>query len=73
MSTIHSSLDGKLSNVLTQLSGIENRIVSLESRQTTLKQEVRHYSTSSSSPEEAVGTTNFAPALTLSMNYCVFM
>ena len=48
-STIHSSLDGKLSNVLAQLSGIENRMVSLESRQTTLEQEVRHYSTSSSS------------------------
>jgi len=49
MSTIHSSLDGKLSNVLTQLSGIENRMVSLKTRQTTLEQEVRHYSTSSNS------------------------
>ena len=47
ISTIHSSLDGKLSNVLTQLSGIENRMISLETRQTTLEQEVRHYSTSS--------------------------
>ena len=50
ISTIHSSLDGKLSNVMTQLSGIENRMVSLETRQMTLEQEVRHYTTSSSSP-----------------------
>ena len=35
---------------MTQLSGIENRMVSLETRQTTLEQEVRHYTTSSSSP-----------------------
>lgn len=50
ISTIHSSLDSKLSNVLTQLSGIENRMISLETRQTTLEQEVRHSSTSFSSP-----------------------
>ena len=50
ISTIHSSLDSKLSNVMTQLSGIENRIISLETRQTTLEEEVRHSSTLSSSP-----------------------
>ena len=36
--------------MLTQLSGIETRIISLETRQTTLEQEVRYSSTLSSSP-----------------------
>ena len=58
MSTIHSSLDGKLSNVLTQLSGIENRMVPLKTRQTTLEQEVQHYSTSSSSPNGSNSSSN---------------
>ena len=50
VSTIHSSLDSKLNSVMQQLSGIENRMTSLETRQQTLEQEVRYSSTLSSSP-----------------------
>ena len=50
VSTIHSSLDSKLNSVMQQSSGIENRMTSLETRQQTLEQEVRHSSTLSSSP-----------------------
>ena len=39
VSTIHSSLDTKLNNVMEQLSGIANHTTSLEMRQQTLEQE----------------------------------
>ena len=45
VSTIHSSLDTKLNNVMEQLSGIANHMTSLETRQQTLEQEVRHSTT----------------------------
>ena len=50
VSTMHSSLDSKLNNGMEQLYGIDNRMTSLETRQQTLEQEVRHSTTPSFSP-----------------------
>ena len=50
VASIHSSLGGKLDAVMNRLTGIESQMTSLQARQQSLEDEVRHVTSSSSSP-----------------------
>ena len=58
ITTIHSSLGSQLQNVVGMLTGIEDRIKSLEARQKSLEDEVRHSTSLSSSPGSDCQTTS---------------
>ena len=56
VASIHSSLGGKLDAVMNHLTGIETQMTSLQVHQQSLEDELRHVTSSSSSPESSGDT-----------------
>ena len=56
--SIHSSLGGKLDEVMNRLTGIESQMSSLQARQKSLEDEVRLVASSSSSPGSSGDTSS---------------